>query len=109
MRRQAGKDIKQRPSKAVHAVVHGVDEEDKDDAWRVGHHSLARPMQVVPDPPFGHAEARLDRVKKQMTVSGNMSPEMDRGESRKNWRQVKNESDKYLDHNSKRESGNADT
>ena len=52
---------------------------------------------------------RLDRVKKQMTVSGNMSQEMDRGESRNNWRQVKNESDKYLDHNSKRESGNAET
>ena len=51
---------------------------------------------------------RLDRVKKQMTVSGNMSQEMDRGESRNNW-QVKNESDEYLDHNSKRESGNAET
>ena len=44
-----------------------------------------------------------------MTVSGNMSQEMDRGESRNNWRQVKNESDKYVDRNSKRESGNAET
>ena len=52
---------------------------------------------------------RLDRVRKQMTVSGNMSQEMDRHESRNNWKQVKNESYKYLDHNSKRESGNAET
>ena len=51
-----------------------------------------------------------------MTVSGNMSQEMDRGEPRNNCRQVKNESDIhiyiytiYLDHNSKRESGNAET
>ena len=57
----------------------------------------------------GNMSQRLDRVRKQMTVSGIMSREMDRGESRNNWRQVKNESDEYLDHNSKSESGNAKT
>ena len=47
-----------------------------------------------------------------MNVSGNMSQEMDRGESRNNWRQVKNKSDKYIEQQTcqetrKRESGNA--
>ena len=65
-------------------------------------------IPVCVGPPDARLDARLDRVRKQMTVSGNMSQEMDRGESRNNWRQVKNESDKYSDHNSKRESGNAE-
>ena len=65
IRRQACKDIKQRLSRAAHAVVHGVDEEDEDDARRVGHHSLAKPTQVVPDPPFGHAEVRLSGMLKK--------------------------------------------